>query len=604
VNQPTLASIFEATAARRGEAVALRTRYDEVRLTWAEYATRVRALAAGLAALGVEHGATVALMMSNCPEFHLADAAALHLGAVPWSIYNTLPAEQVAHLLRDAETNVVIVDQAHLPALLEATGAGTQHVVVVDGWPAPRTIGLQQVIEEGDPSFDFDATWHAVRPGDLATLIYTSGTTGPPKGVQLTHANVIASISSFIEMWDLPDEGRFISWLPMAHVAERLVTHYAPMVLGSTVTTCPNGREIADYLPEVRPSYFFSVPRIWEKLKAILDAELAAERDPARRRAVEWAIGVGVQRVRALQENGAVSDELADEYDRADAEVLRGLRERLGLDCASLGVTGAAPCPREVIEFFHAIGIQLAEVYGLSEATGAGTHNRVGREKIGTVGLPMPGVEVHLAGDGEVFLRGPVIMAGYRNRPAETAEAIDLDGWLHTGDVGRLDDDGFLKIIDRKKELIINAAGKNMSPANIEAALKTSSSLIDQAVAIGDGRPYNIALITLEPVAARQFAADHWLSVTSIEMFKAAVIDEVACAIDGANQRLARVEQIKRFQIVPGEWEPGGDELTPTQKLKRRQIVSKYARQIEEIYAGGGEAVASRKGDAVRSDRS
>jgi long-chain acyl-CoA synthetase len=591
VEHSNFASIFQATAARKGEAVALRTRNDEVRLTWAEYSCSVCELAAGLAALGVERGSTVALMMTNRPEFHVVDTAVFHLGGVPWSIYNTYPAEQIAYLLSDADTNVVVTERATLASVREAAAAGgVDHVIVVDGEALDGVMSLQDVAGAGDPSFDFDAVWRAAQPQDLLTIIYTSGTTGPPKGVQLTHANVMAAIASFIEVWGLQDEGRFLSWLPMAHIAERLVTHYAPMVLGSIVTTCPNGREIAAYLPEVRPSYFFSVPRIWEKLKSAVDTELAAERDSERRRNVEWALDVGRRRVRALQNGDVEPEGLAEEYGRADEEVLGDLRRRLGLDRASLGVTGAAPCPYEVIEFFHAIGIHLAEVYGLSEATGAGTHNRIGREKIGTVGPPMPGIEVRLAKDGEVLMRGPVIMAGYRNRPEETAEAIDPDGWLHTGDIGQLDGDGFLKIVDRKKELIISSAGKNMSPVNIEAALKTSSELIDQAVAVGDRRPYNIALITLEPAAARQFALNHGLSATSTAALarEEAVIEEVARGVERANRRLARVEQIKQFQVLHVEWEPGGDELTPTQKLKRRNIAEKYAEQIDAIYGGGG----------------
>jgi long-subunit acyl-CoA synthetase (AMP-forming) len=603
----TFASIFQATAARAPDAVAVRTRHDEVRWTWGEYNRRVRALAAGFSRLGVQRGETVALMLTNRPEFHVADAAAMHLGAVPWSIYNSYPTEQIAHLLADADTNVVVTEQAMLATVQKAAAAAmVEHVVVVDGEACDGAIALADVATAGDPSFDFEAQWRAVQPQDLLTVIYTSGTTGPPKGVQLTHASVLAAIEAFIDVWRLPDEGRFVSWLPMAHIAERLVTQYAPMVLGSAVTTCPDGREIAAYLPDVRPSYFFSVPRIWEKLKARLDAELAAEPDPERRRFVEEALNVGRRRVRALQAAGAVPASLQAEYERADQEVLAGLRHRLGLDRAALGVTGAAPCPYEVIEFFHAIGIHLAEVYGLSEASGVGTHNRVGHERIGTVGPPMAGVELALADDGEVLMRGAAIMAGYRNRPDATTEAIDADGWLHTGDVGSVDREGFLRIVDRKKELIINAAGKNMSPANIEAALKASSELIDQAVAIGDRRPYNVALITLEPIAARLFARDRGITAASTAELagEAAVIEELARAVSRANDRLARVEQIKRFRLIADEWEPGGDELTPTHKLKRRQIVAKYAEQIEAIYATEDDAAHRVGGEAVYADES
>jgi long-subunit acyl-CoA synthetase (AMP-forming) len=584
----SLAAIFQAMAARKRGEVAVRTPDDSVRMTWDAYRSRVRDLAGGLAALGVERGSTVALMMTNRAEFHVADTAAFHLGGVPWSIYNTYPAEQIVHLLRDASANVVFTEQALLETVRTAASeAEVEHIVVVDGDPPDGVMSADGVVARAEAGFDFDSAWRAVGPDDLATIIYTSGTTGPPKGVQLSHANVIAAMEAFLEIWSLPDEGRFVSWLPMAHIAERLVTHYAPMFLGSVVTTCPVPRDVAAYLPAVRPSYFFAVPRVWEKLKAGFETGLAAETDPERRAAVERALEAGRRRVRAAQRG-----EPAAELDPADGELLAEVRRRLGLDRAELGVTGAAPCPYEVIEFFHAIGLHLAEVYGLSEATGVGTHNRVGRERIGTVGPPMPGVDVRLAGDGEVLLRTDAVMAGYRNRPEETAAAVDADGWLHSGDIGTIDDDGFLRIIDRKKELIINSAGKNMSPVNIEAALKTSTPLIDQAVAIGDRRPYNVALITLEAGAAQQFARERGIAAatTADLVGEAAVVDEVARAVERANQRLARVEQIKRFRLLPAEWEPGGDELTPTQKLKRRPIAEKYAAEIEALYADGDRA--------------
>src|SRR5947208_3294001 len=298
VAAPSFAALFQATIAWRGDVVALRTRHDEVRLTWSDYGRRVRDVAAGLAALGVERGSTVALMLTNCAEFHVVDTAAIHLGAVPWSIYNTYPAEQIVHLLRDAGTDVVVTEQSMIDRAREAAAqAGSRRVVVVDGSAAAGVMTLADVEAGGSASFDFEAAWHAVCPYDLLTMIYTSGTTGPPKGVQLTHGNGMAAIASFTEVWGLPDDGDFISWLPMAHIAERLVTQYGPMVLGSTVTTCPNPREIAAYLPEVRPSYFFSVPRIWEKLKSTVDTELAAEPDAGRRRAVQRALEAGRARV-------------------------------------------------------------------------------------------------------------------------------------------------------------------------------------------------------------------------------------------------------------------------------------------------------------------
>jgi long-subunit acyl-CoA synthetase (AMP-forming) len=336
----------------------------------------------------------------------------------------------------------------------------------------------------------------------------------------------------------------------------------------------------------VRPTWFFAVPRIWEKLKAALEAGMAAEQDEERKKATQWAFDVGLRKVQLEQAGEEVPQELLEEYAKADEMVLSKVRSMLGLDeLESLNV-GAAPTPREVIEFFHALGLPLAELWGMSETTGAGSCNPPGKVKIGTVGPPAPGIEIKLADDGEVLIRGPVVMPGYRNAPDKTAEALDADGWLHTGDIGELDEDGYLKIVDRKKELIINAGGKNMSPANIEAKVKASSPLIGQAIAIGDGRPYNVALITLDPDVAPAFAGQHGIEDTSFENLSGndAVLAEVQRGVDAANESLARVEQIKKFRLLPTDWEPGGDELTPTMKLKRKPIAEKYASEIDELY--------------------
>jgi long-chain acyl-CoA synthetase len=572
----TVAEAFQSAAERHGDRVALRTRNDEISWTWGEYADRVRAFAAGLAALGVARESTLALMLTNRPEFHVADSAALHLGAVPWSIYTTYPPDQITHLLRDSQSNVAITEQALLPVLREAAqAAGVEHVVVVDGEAPEGVLSVDDVVARGDAGFDFDATWRAIEPDDLVTIIYTSGTTGPPKGVQLTHANIVSTTVAYADVWKLPDEPHIVSWLPMAHIAERLVSHYTPMVFAGTVTSCPDGRQVAAYLPEVRPHYFFGVPRIWEKLKAGVEAKLQAA-DEDTQRATERAVEAGRRRV---HEGAVVSEE--------DERILAELRRTLGLDRVTMSSVGAAPCPFEVIEFFNAIGIPLGEVYGGSEGTGAATLNPPDAIKVGTVGPPLPGMEIKIADDGEILVRGPNIMAGYRNNPDATAEAVDADGWLHSGDIGTLDDDGYVKIVDRKKELIINAAGKNMSPANIEAVVKAASPLVDQAVAIGDARPYNVALLTLEPAATAEFARRHDLGDTSVAALagEQAVVDEVARGVERANERLARVEQIKRFKIVPAEWEPGGDELTPTSKLKRKPIAEKYAGDIDALYA-------------------
>jgi long-chain acyl-CoA synthetase len=581
----TVAEAFQLTAAAHPERPALRLKDDALTLSWREYADKVASVAAGLAALGLERGRTLAIMLTNRPEFHFFDAAALHLGATPFSIYNTYAPEQIQYQVQDAAARIMVTEKA----FLDRTGSveGVEHLVVVDADDLDEALTIADVEAEGDPEFDFEAAWRAVKPDDILTLIYTSGTTGPPKGVQLTHRNQISAVRGFDEVIAFPGDGRVVSWLPMAHIAERACSHYLPMLLGFTATCCPNPREVVAYLPEVRPSWFFAVPRIYEKLKAALEAGMAAEEDETKRAATAWALEVGLRKVRAEQAGEEVPAELAEEYARADELVLSKIRERLGLDQIESINVGAAPTPREVIEFFHAIGIPLAELWGMSETTGYGACNPPERIRIGTVGPPAPGCEIKLADDGEVLMRGPMITPGYRNQAEQTREALDDDGWLHTGDVGEFDEDGYLKIVDRKKELIISAGGKNMSPANIEARIKAASPLIGQAVAIGDRRPYNVALITLDPDVAPAFAQQHGIEDASLESLarNEAVVAEVQRGIDAANEHLGGFEQIKRYKVLPTEWQPGGAELTPTMKLRRRPINERYAEEIEELYA-------------------
>ena len=563
----TVAEAFQLTAKTNPDRCALRLKEDEFSMSWAEYADKVRRTAAELAGLGLERGGAMGIMLTNRPEFHWFDAAALHLGSTPFSIYNTYAPEQIQYQLRDAEARILVTEKAFIDRLRDLEGV--DHLIVVEDGG--------EVESHARDDFDFDAAWQAVDPDDTLTLIYTSGTTGPPKGVQLTHANVMAAIRGFDEMIAFPSDGRVVSWLPMAHIAERACSHYLPMLLGFTTTCCPDPRQVVACLPEVRPTWFFAVPRIWEKLKAAIEAGVAAESDAAKKQATEWALGVGLKKVELEQAGRPVPEELRQEHAKADELVLSKIRARLGLDELESVNVGAAPTPPEVIAFFHAIGVPVAELWGMSETTGYGACNPPERIKIGTVGPVSPGVEIRLHEDGEVLIRGPVVTKGYRNQPDKTREAIDPEGWLHTGDVGEFDDDGYLKIVDRKKELIISAAGKNMSPANIEAKVKASSPVIGQVIAIGDGKPYNVALITLDPDVAPAFAEQHG---------EDAVLAEVKRGVDTANEGMARAEQIKKFTVLPTEWEPGGDELTPTMKLKRKPIHEKYANEIEALYSG------------------
>jgi long-chain acyl-CoA synthetase len=563
----TLAEAFRITAEDFADRVAVRTKDDETSLTWGELRRRVDALAGGLHELGVRRGDTVALMMGNRPEFHLADLAVMTLGATPFSIYQTFSPEQIAYVVEDSGTRVALIEAQYADAFPDI-----EHVLLLEeGWP-----------ERED--FDAEPHWRAVEPDDVATLIYTSGTTGPPKGVQLQHRNLAAATRSTEQLIQFPDGAKVISWLPAAHIAERMAHHYLPIVYAMTITTCPNPREVVGYLPAVKPTWFFAVPRIWEKLKAGMEAFLLQGENASRNQA--WLAGAA-RKVELEQAGEEVPADLVRSVEEADRELFAGLRGMLGLDEAVAVNVGAAPTPREVLVFFHAIGIPLAELWGMSETCGAGACNPPGRVKIGTVGPAGPGVEVRLAEDGELLVKSDVVMPGYRNAPDKTAEAIDDEGWLHTGDIAEIDEDGYIRIVDRKKEIIINAAGKNMSPANIESTLKGSSPLIGQACVIGDGRPYNTALIVLDTDFAPAWAAQNGIATSDLaelardERMRAAV----QAGVDAANAKLARVEQLKKFTLVEGDWAPGGDEITPTMKLKRRPIAAKYEAQIEAMYA-------------------
>jgi long-subunit acyl-CoA synthetase (AMP-forming) len=514
----TMCEALLTTAAERPDSVALRTPDDSLSLTYAQLESRLAATASLMHDRGLRRGDALGLMLVNRPEFHVVDAAAMLLGATPFSLYNSSPAEQIAFVMGDAGNRLVVTE----PRFVDVVRAASADLEV---------IGLDD-LAGGDTNFDLEPHWGAVGPDDLLTLIYTSGTTGPPKGVELTHANMLAELRGVHAAVPLHSGGRWVSFLPSAHVADRWGSHYsALMTYGHTVTCVPDPAQVMAAVAQVRPTSFGGVPRVWEKLKAALEASGATAMAPDQ------------------------------------------LRARLGFDEAQWLAVGAAPTPVEVLEFFDGLGMPICEVWGMSETSCIVTTNRPGRTKPGSVGQPIEGMELWIADDGELLVRGPLVMAGYRNRPTLTAEAIDAGGWLHTGDVARIDEDGFVWIVDRKKELIINAAGKNMSPANIEARLKAAGPLIGQACVVGDRRPYNVALLVLDSEAG--------LDATDPE-----VVARVQAEVDTANAQLSRVEQIKRFRLLDGEWLPGGDELTPTMKLKRRPIAAKYAAEIDAIYAG------------------
>jgi long-chain acyl-CoA synthetase len=610
LNVPSLCAAFQRTAAEHSGEVALRTANGERKLTWGDYADRVRQIATGLAAIGVQRGDTVALMMVNRPEFHVCDTSAVHLGAAPFSVYNTSTPEQIAYLFANASNRIVICEQQFASQVQAARpGTAVEHVVCIDGAP-DGTVALDEIEQARASHFDFEAAWRAVGPEDLLTLIYTSGTTGPPKGVELTHGNMLAELRATQSVLPVSPGDRCTSYLPAAHIADRWSSHYQAMVFGADVTCVADPRAVAAALPSVRPTVWGAVPRIWEKLHAALVAGIEGEPDERRAAAMKWALDTGLRKVRAEQaairgDGPGPATELLDEYARADELVLSKIRKKIGLDALRVAVSGAAPTPAALLEFFAALGINICELWGMSELSCCATINPPERIKIGTVGTPLPGVELALADDGELLCRGPLVMRGYRGDPEKTAETIDPDGWLHTGDIASIADDGYVSIVDRKKELIINAAGKNMSPANIEAKLKSSSQVIGQAIAIGDARPYNVALIVLDPDACAAFASEHGLADASPaalcgdERLRAAV----DAGVHDANAQLARVEQIKRYQILPVDWEPDSDELTPTMKLKRKPIAAKYADEIEALYEGKDESArATAPAGAVLAD--
>ena len=563
----TVPSRFLETVRTRPDAVALRARDGDgwQETTFAEYAEDACRVAAGLEGLGVGRGDRVVLMVRNRPEFFVADMGALLVGATPISIYNSSAPEQVLYLAGHCEAKVAIVEDVdYLERFLKVRSElpALEHIVLMKDPEdvAPDDVGSWEAMLALDP-VDIEAASAIVQPSDLATVIYTSGTTGPPKGVMLDHANVCWTAESLrLTLAHVAAEGRrLVSYLPMAHIAERMTSYYQQALLGYEVTTCPEARDIASYLPQVRPEIMFAVPRIWEKVYAGVQAVIAA--DPEQKAAFERALEAG------------------------DDAVLGPVRELLGLDQVIAAITGAAPIPVEILEFFRALGVPLAEIYGMSESSGPMTFDAVD-VRIGTVGRAIPGCEVELAEDGEVICRGGNVFRGYLNDPEKTADALDADGWLHSGDIGEMDEDGYLRIVDRKKELIITAGGKNISPANLESALK-AFPLIGQVCVIGDRRPFVSALLVLDPEIAPAWAQQHGAGDASLAAL--AEHDEVLAELERnvaeANKRFNNVEQVKKYAVLGEEWLPDSEELTPTMKLKRRGIHTKYAEVIEEIYA-------------------
>jgi len=578
----TIVGRFLETVAAHPDQVALRSKQADESYgewTYATYAARVASAAAHLRSLGVGPGDRVVLMMRNIPEFHFIDLGVAALGATSISIYNSSSPEQVAYLVGHCHAAVAVVEDDSFE---------DRFTQVRDQLPALRTIvnlsrdGVRAELLEG-AGLDLDAEVANSTPETLATVIYTSGTTGPPKGVMLTHYNVVWTSEGYLRLLEVEPVGfRAISYLPMAHIAERMSTHYLAVMGGYEVTTCPDPGQLAAYARDVHPQIMFGVPRVWEKLYAGVQAALGA--DPAKKAKFDEAVAAAIPIVerRTMGEASAEDDATYAFLDEVAFAVVRGL---VGLDQLEYAVSGAAPIPAELISWYRAIGVPLSEIYGMSESTGPMTWEPL-RVKAGTVGVAFPGTVVFLADDGEVCTRGGNVFQGYLDDPEKTAEALDADGTLHSGDIGLFDDEGYLRIVDRKKELIITAGGKNISPANLEAALKTIP-LVAQACAIGDNRPFVSALVVLDAEVAPVWAKEQGLEFASLADLAVhpTMVAEVDKGLAECMAGFNNAERVKKVKILSAEWLPDTEELTPTSKLKRRGVHARYAEEIESLYA-------------------
>ncbi|MEU6040937.1 AMP-dependent synthetase/ligase [Actinomadura sp. NPDC047616] len=584
VGAQTVRALLRRNAEEYGDLPAL-TGADGSTLTWRRLHDRVRAVASGLRALGLRRGERMLIGMSSRPEHWIADFAAVQLGAIPCTAYATLSPEQIHQIaLHSAATVVVLEGPAELRRWRQALAAMPElrAVVVVEG--------------AGDghvPFAELAATPPATEPlepvglDDPVTMIYTSGTTGDPKGVVLTHGNVLYQCALQELIQPVPPHPRTIAYLPLAHVAERVLGMYLPVYSAGHVTICPDPAQLPATLTAVRPHGFFGVPRVWEKFAAAVQHELSRLEGDLRT-AVDRARGLAAEAYRIRADGTALPGELAAALADADKLVLRPLRERLGLAEALRLGSGSAPIPPEVLEFFGSLGMTITEVWGLSETTGAATTTYPDRYRAGTVGLPVPGMQVRAAADGEIEVRGPLVFPGYLQPDGRVEPAVDAEGWLPTGDLGTFDDDGMLRITGRKKEIIITSSGKNIAPGRVESLLRRHP-LIGHVAAVGDRRPYLTALVALDEEAAPVWAAAHGLPATDFAELAAdpRIHEEVSAAVREANEALSRPEQIKAFHLVDRPWTPDGGELTPTLKLRRAVVEQRYAAEIDGLYAKG-----------------
>jgi long-chain acyl-CoA synthetase len=586
----TVATLFCDVVHDRGSQQALRWKAgdDWASLTYAEYGQQVARVASALQSLNVGAGTRVSLLLRNSPEFYVADTSAVLLRATPTSVYSTSSAAQIKYQLDHAESRVAIVDDPELLDRLLSVRSDLSHlesVVVVgdaEGVGSSDVLTWSELAEHTE-ALDIDHAAHEVQPDDLATIIYTSGTTGPPKAAAISHAAVASGVESIAHLFGQDFVAkRVISYMPMAHIAERYNTLYAGQRLGYAVHCCPDIKQMAVYVLAVKPQFFFGPPRIWEKLWSALTDAAEQESDDSIRESYREALEVG-HRVGQARGAGSLPAVLERRWDEL-AEARTALKATVALDDIEIAVTAAAAMPRNVIDGFAAVGINLCDFYGMSEFMGA-TGDPY-QPRVGTLGRSFPGVEIRFAEDGEIELRGPQAFSGYLKDPDKTSDVVTKDGWIRSGDLGRLDDDGYLELVGRKKELIVTAGGKNVSPAPLENALM-EHPVVSQAVAVGDGKRFVAALVLLDPDEAAQWAKAH--DVDATELTELAIDPTLRQAIQGhindINDRFSRVEQIKKFCVLDAQWTPDSDELTPTMKVKRTAVYEKYADQIDDMYA-------------------